>query len=574
MVHNAITKHIVTAGDYNLVPRDQALFDCPDCEGDGSKFFNVAPGQLVAYTISATTLQPVTVDSTDIAALTGHLYIGVGVDTDGDGAADDVRLLAGERLENCLLDEVSVSAPVCGQPQILAAYLDCVKCWENYTVNFRYSDQQTRSYGLTRADQEEITVSFSTDCSSCDDCPATANCEEVICKMVDGLNQEFDLTINQNGVSLPYPDRKQDVRPKPYRAVRLHEYWRVFCLTPDAVSCDCDNCDTVPVITGIRLGGDIYDITGNLNPADNTQTFIGQLKNVAQQIECHINTVVGPKTGFAFVAGGGPDSCCPIQLHVVSCSEDFQLLGESNAEIDVCDAIEPYPGFANTSTCVNCGDSPLADTVPTCGLAVIIEQPDVDCGCYVTKPLAFYGRVGELSFIKDIDSFAPVLKATELLAPRLPENFGAWIQWLEYAQETGGRGRQYRDVNAQQGFLGEPDAVSRAKNGPMFANCSKSYCTYFLGHNMERKSLTKSIAYNRLSSFIHIPSDDFNTLLDWETLFNAVLTKGASTCKVLGSVSCVQIPGTPTYTPTYVPTYSPTYAPSYSPTYTPTYTPT
>ena len=168
MIHNAITKHIVTGGDYNMVPAGQRLYDCPNCRaGRNAKiFYNVAPGQLVAYTIDPITLQPITVDATTLATVTGDLYIGVGVDTDGDGAADDVRLLAGEKLDKCLLDEVSVSAPVCGQPQILGAYLDCVKCWETYAVQFRYSDNRTRSFGLTRADQNEITAAVSPECCS------------------------------------------------------------------------------------------------------------------------------------------------------------------------------------------------------------------------------------------------------------------------------------------------------------------------------------------------------------------------------------------------------------------------
>lgn len=566
MVHNAITKHIVTAGDYNLVARDQTLYNCVNCgKPDEKVTFNVAPGQLVAFTISQTTLQPVTVDETDIAGLNGQdLYIGVGVDTDGDGAADDVRLLAGEKIDRCLIDEVKVSAPVCGQPQILAAYLDCVDCWETYTVNFRYSDNRTRSWGLVRSDYEEITVSFDTECHSCTDCEPDANADEVICKLVDGLNAEFNTRIQLNGEDLPYPDKKVDFRPKPFRAVRLQPNWFTFCLNPIADA--CEGCNAVDAITSANINGQSVTFTGNLNPADNTQSFIAQLKNIAAQIECGFDEEIGKHSGFAFVTGGAT-GCCPIQLHVVTCDETFELI-DVNGAIVPCDGVNPFPDFDVVNNCVNCGSSPSAtEPAPSHGIAVILEQPSIGCDCFPTKPDAFLGRVGELTFIKEIDDYAPVLKAKELLSPALPENFGAWIQWLEYSQETGGRGRQYRDVNANQGWLRLPDSVSRARNAVSFADCSKSYCTYYLGHNMERKpSLTKSIAYNRLNSYIHIPSDDFNTLGDFEALLTAVVAESDTNCKVLSVLNCVQIPGSPSYVPTYAPTYAPTYTPTYSPT--------
>jgi hypothetical protein len=559
MVHNAITKHIVTGGDYEMVSAGLRLFDCPNCQsGKGGKiFYNVAPGQLVAFTIDAATLQPVTVDSTTIAATTGDLYIGVGVDTDGDGAADDVRLLAGEKIDNCLLDEASVSAPVCGQPQILGTYLDCVRCWEQYAVQFRYSDNRTRSFGLTRADQNEITASVAPECHSCDDCEPAANCEEVICKLVDSLNNEFDYTLS-NGDR--YPDKKAVYTEQPYRAVRLHDNWNVYCINPIAGSCDCEGCTATDVIESAVINGVTVNFSGNLNPSNNAQTMLAQLKNIAQQIECGFDEQIGPHSGFAFVTGGGPDHCCPYQLHVVTCDADFELHGASGS-LDACDAINPYPTFQDRMTCVDCGDS-ATSTTPSCGLAVIIEQPDFDCDCYVEKPLAWYGRTGELTFVKDLDSYTPIVKAAELLAPRFPENFGAWIKWLEYSQETGGRGRQYRDVNARQGWLGTPDQVSRARNAITFANCNKSYCTYYLGHNMRRRPVVDRnnlSNINRLSSYIHIPSDDVTTLNSWETFFNALLTKGEGTCKVFGDVTCLQVEGTPTYVPanTGTPTESP-----------------
>lgn len=561
--HAAITKHIVTAGDYNLVPAGQNLFDCPNCKaGKGGKiFFNVAPGQLVAYTISPTTLLPITVDSTTLESVTGDLYIGVGIDTDGDGAADDVRLLAGEKFNKCLINETSLSKPACGQPQILGAYIDCIKCWETYAVQFKYSDNRTRSFGSSRADQEEITVSVSPECGGCTDCPAEANRDEVICKLVDALNGEFDTSINGQ----LYPDRKGFYPERPYRAVRLHENWYTYCIDPIASACDCENCNVVDAIVSATINNEVVTFSGNLNPADNTQTYIAQLKNIAQQIECAFEEKFGHNSGFAYVTGGGPDKCCPYALHVVTCDDNFVLTG-SEGTIATCDSINPFPTFTNKLTCVDCSGSPATTYTPDKGLAVIIEQPDLDCGCYIDKPLAWYGRTGELTFIKDLDKKSPIIKAAELLSPKFPENFGAWIQWLEYSQETGGRGRNYRDINAQQGWLGLPDSQSRANNAISFSNCKKSYCSWYIGHNEVRHpSLTKSVALNSLKSFIHIPSDDLNTIADWEEFYGILLGLNGNSCTVLSSGSCLPPTPTPTPTPTATPTPTPTATPTPTP---------
>ena len=535
MKHSAITKHIVTAGDYAIVPKDRELFSCPTCSKGIQKYFwNGAPGQLVAFTISATTLLPISVDATNIASVTGDLYIGVFVDTDGDGAADNVRLLAGEKFDHCLVDETKVSSPTCGQPQILATYLECVKCWETYTVNFRYTDNFLKSWAQRRDDYEEVTVAYSPQCHSCDDCEPAVNKREVICNLVDLLNHEFDTSIN--GVA--YPDRIGVTLPKPYRAVVLHNNWYSFCLSPTAGACVCDECNILDGIVSATIGGEEVTFSGNLNPADDQQTFVAQLENIAWQIECGFTEHIGPHAGFAFVTGGGPDSCCPVMLHVVTCDDDF-VLTDVNGAMDVCSsAITPFPDFPANVTCVDCVSAAPDPYTPDNGLAVIIDQPKHACDCFVTKPESYPIRNGELTFIKDVGQYSPTIKATELLAPIIPENYGSWIQYLEYSQETGGRGRNYRDVNARQGWLGLPDSQSRARNAVSHATCNRSYCTYYFGHHMSRKSTTLSPAFNELKSFVHIPSTDTTTIASWETFYDALLTKSSGVCTVLGSTTC------------------------------------
>lgn len=542
MITNAITKHITTYGNYDMVPRGQKLFDCPNCGKKGRKpkvFYNVAPGRLVAWTIDDATLQPITIDYTDLPNLAGKdIYLGVGYDADGDGLSEGIRRIAGTdgKIDKCMLDEAKVSAPVCGQPQILATYIDCVQCREEYAATFRYRDNYTQSFGISRNDWETITVSAQTDCCSCDDCSPEANCDEIICKLVDEFNNEVNYDINGKG----YPDRVEYYPELPYRAVRLHDNWNTYCLSPLASECSCENCTGIDAIVSATIGGEVVEFTGNLSPTNNAVTNIAQLKGIAHQIECAFDEIIGPHSGFAFVTGGGPDSCCPAALHVVTCDDSFVLTGVSG-DIDTCEAINPYPEFAKKMTCVDCGSSPSTpEDAPKCGLAIIIDQPTIDCDCYLNRPWAFYGRHGEFTFVKDANDCTPIVKAAELLAPKLPENFGSQIQFDEYNQDIGGDTRNYSEFNNRQGWLGLPDSTAKVRNA-VTADCHKSYCQYFLGHSQEARSHNPRNNFpnlRRLSSYINIPSDDDVTLGSFEEFFNALLEAGSGNCKVIGPVTC------------------------------------
>lgn len=570
----SLERHVVTKGNLPLLAAGVALFDLPTYKNGkpGPKFVNAAPGQLVAFAIDSTTGYPITVDTTNIDTIKGQLWIGVAVDTDGDGVADNVRVIGSENFDKCGIDEAKIISPVCSQPQILAAYLDCVKCWETYTAHFRWSDNITRSFGIARDDQEAITIAYSPECHSCDDCDPAVNADEVICALVDGINSEIDYSVG----GLDYPDRVGFFPERPFRAVRLHENWYTYCLSPEAGD-DCTSCNSIDSITGFSWGEgegeEEFTLKGNLDPNDSTKTLIAQLKNVAWQIEDAFTKTIGPHAGFAFVTGDGYNKCCPLQLHVIACVDDFVLDG-AEAPLVVCDDIDPYPVFTNKVKCVDCASPEATTHTPTRGLAVIIEQPSGNCDCDVSQPQAFYGRTGELFFLKDPNSSYPVIHATELLSPVFPRNFGSWIQWQEYQQDTGGRGRSYRDTNNNQGWLRTPDNVSRLKNAITHSDCKKDYCTYYMELHEDRPSLTKSKAFNKVSSFVHIPSTDSVTLVSWRAFFDKLLASSGTECKEITVGVCSTHPTpTPSVTPTASVTPSITPTVSVTPSITPSITP-
>jgi len=351
MAQNAlIQRHITAYGDYAMKAGGEPLFFAPTGKNKAGEkiFYNGAPGQLVAFTYDSTSSSiPQTVASGDLAALTGDLYIGVFVDQDGDGVADDVRLLAGEKFEKCNIDEASVSAPQCGQPLIEAATIDCVECGENYTVRVEVENNLTRSWSPLFKGYSEFIASYSPDCNTCDDCPPDANCDEIVCNLVKRLNDDINLKIK----GVDYPDKKRNPNPRPFRAVRGHSNWSMFCFGPDAAASDCETCTTIDAILSMTVNGNVYEFVGNLDPTDNTKTLLPQLRNIAFQIEQNFEAEFGPDSAFAVVTQG-VTPCCPIQLHVVTC-DDSWVLTDTNGSVAACDSASSisFPAVRKCSDC-------------------------------------------------------------------------------------------------------------------------------------------------------------------------------------------------------------------------------
>jgi len=191
-----IQKHVVTSGNYALAAAGQPLFTCVGTGKSAQIIYNVLPGQLVAYTVNnGVTL---TVDDATLAASDIYeLYIGVGIDTTGNGINDDIRHIGIEQVSGCEPREVSTSSPRCGGPQVVDFYFDCTQCDETYSVIVRIDDNKTQSFSPWNKSFSEFVGSIVTNCSSCDDCPVDHNCKEVACKLADALNNELDLRVGE-----------------------------------------------------------------------------------------------------------------------------------------------------------------------------------------------------------------------------------------------------------------------------------------------------------------------------------------------------------------------------------------
>lgn len=563
-------RHISLKGNYSFAAAGQPLFT----HTGRSINYNVLPGQGVVYTIEAdgTTLthDSTTIDSSNIYAL----HIGVGVDTNGDGVTDAIRHLGIEHLSACHPEVASVSSPRCGGPQVVDFYFDCTQCDETYSLMVKVDDNETRSFSPWNKSFAEFTGSITTDCHSCADCAPTHNCKEVACKLSDSLNNELDLMVG----SRKYPDWRGKGRPRPYHATRLHDNSFIYCLSPQTTEGACDSCTHISAVTGAVINGVTYTFTGTTNPSDNTQTLVGQVKHVVDQLNAAFRTEYGEyaHAGSAYYTGSYQD-CCPIQLHVNTCYAGFQLLGASSAQIAVSDAYNPFTRVGTVTAdpdCIDCGDTATTTTY-TCGVRIIAEKIEGDCGCYIDKPLAFYGRKIELNPVGEGFRGKSWL-VKEVQAMELPAGFGREIQFLEYQNKPGGKGRIYNRSNVTKGWMNLPGKTDRVENA-VLAECDKDYCSYYFKFRMERWKLNNEYGDLSLHSWVHIPNDDTDTLDDWEAIYAKIIAT-APTCKPLTGTVCDRALGvcpplaSPAVSPSSTPGVSATASSSVTPSVTPSVT--
>lgn len=531
-----ISKNVVTSGNYALATAGVPLFTVV---GSGSKkrlVYNVLPGQLVAYTVTGGV--SLTVDTGSLAASDiNGLFIGVGVDTDGDGMTDDIRHIGIEGIAGCNPDEVSTSSPRCGNPQVMDFYFDCTECDETYSVLVKVDDNETRSFSPWNKSSAEFVGSVTTQCSSCDDCPVEHNCKEVACKLSDSLNGELDLKV----ANRLYPDWKGTGKSRPYFATRLHENSYTYCLSPTSAD-DCTECTDIAALTGVTINGTVYPFKANTRPGSPLLTMMGQIDGIVAQInEAFITEYsegqvgVNPHAGSAYVTGTYQD-CCPLQLHINTCDAGFILHGAA-APIDPTTTSNPFEDYGtvdNDMNCIDCGDTVTQKVFP-CGIRVIAEQVKGGCDCYMDKPLAFYGRTIDILPYGEGWRGKPWRKA-EVQKMELPAGFGSFIQWLEYQDLPEGRGRRYSRSNVNQGWGNMPESKSRIKNA-VTAKCDTSYCSYYLKTISDKRKLNNERGEITVHSNIHIPSGDAATVAAWEGFFTRLISFNP-TCTQLSVVNC------------------------------------
>lgn len=516
---------LVTSGDLALVTTGTSLYSCPSGQ-NGDVVINAQPGQLFA--LNPKTL--VTVDHTSLSASNvDELQFGVAIDSDGDGLADGVRLVAGDALYAYYIDAIEAQPPVCGLPYIKDFLFKCTDVDSSYSIKISLENNLTRGYYPLNRGEEWVLTADTTD-PSCGSCSTTHDCNEVACRLVESFYR--------TGLA-QYPDWKMPRKNWPIEVHRLFDTDYEFCLAPDNGL--CDDCISVDGINRIVIGEgqteEIIDLTNSVSLQDNTATLIPQIKLIVNQI----NDALG-SLGHATVYQG-TGGCCPIKLLVNTC-QVFQIGyydGETFTPIVPCnqndDNSQPNPldPIPDTNDCPNC-DSEATSTTYDCGIRVIVKPDILKCDCnYPALPPAayFYGKMN----IYPIDGWTK--GATTVVTKQnvqIPENFGYMVKYWEYSQSTHGTGKSYLPFNLNRGQLGLPQSGGRV-SAVTVSNCKKDYCSYDIAHRIPWSDSDGTYKSESAETRIFVPYNDTTTkaalesfLSAWVALLPKNPTKVATTC--------------------------------------------
>lgn len=517
---------LVTHGNLGMVAAGTVLFPAPSA--DGTSFVNAQPGQLFAA--DPNTL--VAVDNTTLSATNiDKLIFGVAVDNDGDGLADTFRSVAGDALYGAYIDALEAEAPACGLPAIKDFLFKCTDVDSSYSVKIALENNLTRSYyPLNRG--EEFVLTADTNDPSCTSCSTTHDCSEVACRLVDS----FYRTALAN-----YPDWRQPRKNFPVEVHRLFDQDYEFCLTPEGNT--CDDCLAVPALNTFTVGtgGDAVEhaLTHTINLADNTQTLIPQLARLVSQI----NTILDG-LGHATISRG-TGGCCPIKLLINTCQDIFvgHNDGETTTNLTPCNENEdqslpnPLDPIANTNDCPSCGDVATTTTYD-CGIRVIVKPELLDCTCnYPTLPpkAYFFGKMDIFPIDGWVNGSTTVV---EKQAIQIPQNFGYWVKWEEYSQNSHGRGKSWMPFNINRGQLGLPQAGGRI-DALTYSDCKKDYCSYDIAHRIPWSDWGNDGTYKSPSAHtrIFVPFNDSTTKTSIQAFWTAYVAllptfhkKSAITC--------------------------------------------
>lgn len=477
---------LVSTGGLGLVTAGTKLF-----AADGS--LNILPGQLGifnAYTHIA-------VDDTTIAT-SKDVYIAVGIDTDGDGIANEIRKSAGENLNKCGVDVAQAEPPREECPQIWDFTFECIECNTDYSLKVQAEGVEWMPYF---ANQHLPTFTFnhySACCDECEEVTPTVTCSA----FVDDIISQVSQTANEaaNLIDQQYP----------FTAVALGTYQvevDIPCRNGRPAAMDRVtiglNTYTVCASSGITV---LADETMNPSQFGLIKTFLeGELAGITVTFykkctgTCYSMLITSPTVD-------------------VTASFNVRFLDEGQS----C-------GTGNVAATDTNLVSPLA--VNECGIRFIGHIFPQECGCF--PPKEYKSTRGTKLRIFPLSGFDCKWDTNLVQELQISEGQGADIRWREYKQQLGGQGRTYDSYHMHYGKLGVyGDRVRES----VTSECT-DYCQYQFIHHSKSNPLAPMGWTNNthLQTTVVIPNSDDTTKSEFEATINAWLNLG--TCP-LDDISC------------------------------------
>ncbi len=515
-------RQITINGDTPLVAQGTPLF----YRKANRTFYNVSPGEPIAFLASLEGEIPTAIDETDLNSSNVHrLRLAVGHSTRKDGLADSLRYLGVEGAGNCDLEDVQVDSPRCGNPPVFDFYGNCFSCDETYTINAAVRNNFTESHTKARVDYAYFQGSYKPNCKTCEGCDSDVDIDAIADGLIESVMQAQPLTLN----GLPYPDWIEPTLEKPFGMHRLYNVAnssKTYCLSYNAPASDCVGCNQLESFTRAVVGSVDIDLSDLVTPADNTAIFRAQLRTMA----AFINQAFADDAtvdGHAYVTGVTANSCCPMQLHVSTNDPTFAIHDSADAAITPVNEYNPF-------------DTGQDGEGYTLGLRIIGAEITGDCSCVIDKPLASYMSNVKIEGVEwPGDTPKQVLKQKT----EHPAGFGTLVQYDEYSQDVGGEGRSYSRGYQGETSFGGLRSGSRAAEATT-ADCNKDYCRYYIRSIFHGPNIQGRDEHVRINSWINVESDataantSIKALLDaWVPLATSCQDPVNTTCTPL-STTC------------------------------------
>ena len=475
-----------------------------------------------------------TIDHTDLAAVSRWLF-GVGIDTNGDGWADEIRTIAGNFATGCDILGISAKPANCATVEIQDFLFKCTPSQEDYSLTISLDNSKVRSQFATNRTADFV-YNVRYEDLGCDGCSVEEVAEKVACLLEDKINADgrFD-----NPLKVPYfYNRPAPAEPQPILAHRLFTNSVDYCIS--FVDTECETCTNLESIAKVLVGvgEDVVEtvlvnatVTTGEGENEVTTTLPAQLEGIANQITAALDG-----KGSAAVLKV-PGACCSYRIQINTC-ETVVLQDAADVTIDPCATTTPFTPIATEETCKNCATEDGTVTFEA-GIRVFFLAPEFPCNTSmpgVNNPPNFYGTQGYLRpnseswkegsyFIRKVSNMT------------LPEGLGYFWQIREYSQAVGGEGRNYNPYNVHKGRIGLPSKGSAALEA-VKTKCHELYCSIHVsigGVKRSRAVNDSAILQNSLNTIL-IPQANTTSQTSVLAFFNAAASAG--NCTGLAEVSC------------------------------------
>ena len=477
---------IVTAGNQPLVAAGTKLF-----AANGT--LNILPGQLGifdAYT-------HVAVDNATVV-LSKDIYFAVGIDTNNDGAAEEIRKSAGEHWNKCSTDVAQAEPPSQECVEIKDFKFKCIECNTDYAVKIQLEGVEWMPHFEA---QHLPTYPFNihtTCCTECEEDAPSYPCSDFVNELIEMVRQTRNEAANLIDQKYPF-----DIVPLSTNTVEF----TLPCIDGKPAAIKSIDVDGVTIENICAVSG-LTPVNGAWNP------------NQLQVFKAWFEAKEGVKGATVDFYKACSDGCWKMVINnfVDDAVYDTLIVLE---EGDACGAtgVEVTPNIVSVG-----GDY-------TCGFRVIPHMFPQECGCFPPKEYR-YPRSVQLR-IFPLSGFDCAWEVDEVQSLQIEQGAGSELRWLEYKQQTGGQGRTYDSYHTHYGKLG---VYSDRVRESITAGCGK-YCQYSFIYHAKSQPLAPMGWTNNTSllTTVGIPSDDNTTLGSFENVVNAWITQGSCS---LNSITC------------------------------------